>query len=257
MKLKDMKLEDLYFENEHLEELSEGWRKYIIMNDEPHFQPGVFPNARRIKACRAIPEIGIYPGDVGGYIDGDHNLSHDGACWVFDSAVVAGNASVTHDSVVRGFSEVSGEVRVRGNVSIEGFCRINGDAWISSYDFRKKGVLVIDDRSLISGDAFINDVHDFKTIRHPAGFISGWKTHKLGIQWYYHDILFTTTEELLDTISKTANGNVDYIAKLYAAVLTIQDHLQSKPAITIQTRKTSWVGKALESAGGFLRSKVS
>ena len=60
---------------------------------------------RRIRAVRAFG--GVQAGEVGGWIEKEGNLSHEGMCWVYDSAWVYGSARV-YDS-----AWVSGEARVQ------------------------------------------------------------------------------------------------------------------------------------------------
>lgn len=46
----------------------------------------------RIKALRDFGNV--KKGDIGGYIEKEANLSHDGDCWVYDNAQVCGDALV-------------------------------------------------------------------------------------------------------------------------------------------------------------------
>ena len=41
---------------------------------------------KRVKALRDFADI--RKGDVGGFVDGEHNLSHEGNCWIYDCAEV-------------------------------------------------------------------------------------------------------------------------------------------------------------------------
>ena len=57
---------------------------------------------RRIKAIVAIGST-VVPGDIGGWIESENNLSVSGDAWVSDNAWVSGNASVS------GYASVSGD----------------------------------------------------------------------------------------------------------------------------------------------------
>jgi len=59
----------------------------------------------RIKALRSFSDVDR--GDLGGYIESESNLSHNGKCWLFDNAWVYGNAVVTGNDRVSGYAEVS------------------------------------------------------------------------------------------------------------------------------------------------------
>ena len=102
----------------------------------------------RIKALRDIPRHGVKAGDLGGWIAGDWNLSHDGDCWVKDKAIVEGDALVTGDAIVKrnawvaqnaiisdsatvgGKTTVSGYVRIFENATVEGLIEVYGCAKI-------------------------------------------------------------------------------------------------------------------------------
>lgn len=67
---------------------------------------------RRIKALRDFGDVEA--GDLGGYIETESNLSHDGDAWVSGDARVSGNA------------------RVYGNAWVSGNACVYGNAWVSS-----------------------------------------------------------------------------------------------------------------------------
>ena len=80
-------------------------------------------------------------GDLGGYIEGYHNLSQKGTCWIFNNAKVYGNAKIEDDAVVTGGAEVYGNARVRDNAVIS-------DSATEIY-----GNAIIDDNAKVSGDS--------------------------------------------------------------------------------------------------------
>jgi carbonic anhydrase/acetyltransferase-like protein (isoleucine patch superfamily) len=94
----------------------------------------------RIKAVRNFANI--KKGDLGGYIESEQNLSHEGNCWVADNAVVHGNAEVKDNAVVKGNAEICGNAKVYqnalvcdnaficGNAEIYGFAQIRGRSYI-------------------------------------------------------------------------------------------------------------------------------
>ena len=67
----------------------------------------------RIRALRSFGDIKA--GDLGGFIENERNLSHEGNAWVGDNAKVGGNA------------KVSGNDRVGGNARVGGDGLINSD----------------------------------------------------------------------------------------------------------------------------------
>ena len=108
-------------------------KKYILLeNDTITMYNGV--TLYRIKAIRDFGKVKA--GDLGGYIKGEHNLSHEGTCWVSDNAQVCNDAKVLEDAqiygsaCVHGFAYVYGNARVYGNAEVHGDSHVYGNAQI-------------------------------------------------------------------------------------------------------------------------------
>jgi hypothetical protein len=72
----------------------------------------VLAGARRLFRIRAVRDFGdVRRGDLGGYIESEAHLSHDGNCWVYDVAQVYGPGAA-----VRGNARVRGQAWVLGCV---------------------------------------------------------------------------------------------------------------------------------------------
>ena len=80
----------------------------------------------RIKAVRDFEFIKA--GELGGYIEKEENLSHEGNCWVSNDAAVYGNARVFDDAWVYGAAEIRDYAWVYGNAKIYGDAKIYGAA---------------------------------------------------------------------------------------------------------------------------------
>lgn len=102
----------------------------------------------RIKACVDFVTISgeeVHTGDLGGFIETENNLSHDGKAWVgndvrvwgdacvYDNAEVYGNARVFGDAWVFGNARIRDDVWVRGNAKVCENARILGHAKVSDY----------------------------------------------------------------------------------------------------------------------------
>lgn len=110
-------------------------------------------------------------GVLGGWIQSEENLSHEGNCWVgdnavvYENAIVEGNAQVLEtadvhgqahiydDAVLYGSCSVSGTAKVRGNAKLYETCIVIGNAGIYS------GALVhgnasIMEEACISGEVY-------------------------------------------------------------------------------------------------------
>ena len=86
---------------------------------------------------RALRDFGsVKAGDLGGYIQSESNLSHEGNAWVHDSAKVFGNVVVSGDALVYGNAWVYGNALVFGNAQVFsnaivfGNSQVFGDAWV-------------------------------------------------------------------------------------------------------------------------------
>ena len=74
----------------------------------------------RIRATVAFGIVEV--GDLGGWIEKEENLSHEGKAWVCGDAEVWGNAKVCGDA------EVCGDAKVWGNAKVCGDAKVWGDA---------------------------------------------------------------------------------------------------------------------------------
>ena len=85
----------------------------------------------RIRAVRDIPEYEIKSGDMGGWLETEKNLSHNGSAWVADSAVVMDEARVTGAARVTGNALVMDSARVMGKALVTDSARVMGKAMVT------------------------------------------------------------------------------------------------------------------------------
>ncbi len=98
-------------------------KKYSLTNDKK--------NIDRHTVYRIIAEKdfnGIKKGTLGGYVESDNNLSHDGKCWIYDNAKVFGDACIHDNAKVCGNSQVYGNASIRGNAKVYGNVCIHDNA---------------------------------------------------------------------------------------------------------------------------------
>jgi carbonic anhydrase/acetyltransferase-like protein (isoleucine patch superfamily) len=117
-----------------------------------------------IEALRGFADVSL--GDIGGFIETEDNLSHEGDCWIYDSAQVHGKARVDRDAQIKdqavvrdnakvtdsavvagqaevfqnammydhahvdGMSTVYGNAQIFGNAKIIGHSKVHDDAWV-------------------------------------------------------------------------------------------------------------------------------
>ena len=126
---------------------------------------------RTLYQIRALKDFGsVKKGDLGGYIESEKNLSHDGNCWIsgnarvygdakiYENAYVSKNAQVSGNARVYGDAEVYGNAWVYGNVQVFENARIYGDAQVydNAYVFgsaQVSGNVHVSGNAHVSGDA--------------------------------------------------------------------------------------------------------
>lgn len=122
---------------------------------------------------RALIDFGdVKKGNLGGYIQREENLSHEGNAWIYDeakvygSARVYGNACVSDESVVWGRAEVYGKAEVFENAEVSGHAKVYGNAMVYG-NAKVKDNAEVYGVSKVFGNAFVCDhvkVYDFGAI---------------------------------------------------------------------------------------------
>lgn len=94
----------------------------------------------------------ISDGALGGWIESECNLSHEGQCWVSDNALVFGDAWVSDNAEVSRNAQVSGDAWVFGNAQVSGDARVAGNAWVFG-DAQVAGDAWVAGNAQVFGDA--------------------------------------------------------------------------------------------------------
>ena len=80
---------------------------------------------KKLFRIKALVEFGnVKEGEIGGFVEKEENLSHDGNAWVYGDAWVYGNAKVSGNAKVCGDAEVCGNAWVCGNAKVCGDARV-------------------------------------------------------------------------------------------------------------------------------------
>ncbi len=99
-------------------------KKYTLdSTDTLHIGPKVLTRIRGAKGSE-------FEGMVGGYLENEQNLSHDGQAWVADLSRVWGEARVYGDAQIRGHAQIFGRAQVFGQSLVEGKAQVFGDAQV-------------------------------------------------------------------------------------------------------------------------------
>ena len=80
----------------------------------------------RIKALKDFGNV--KKSDIGGYVESENNLSQLGDCWIYDNAVVVGNARVRNNAQVCDNAIVRDDARVFANTQIYNDAVVMGNA---------------------------------------------------------------------------------------------------------------------------------
>lgn len=101
-------------------------KKYELTNDTIELEGCILS---RIRALRDFGDIKA--GELGGYIEKEENLSHDGNCWVKDNAKVYNFAKVLDDAEVKGNAILKYGAVVCNNACIKDDAILNGMSIVS------------------------------------------------------------------------------------------------------------------------------
>ena len=99
-------------------------KKYEILKDDYINYAGI--TLYRIKALKDFKNIKA--GELGGYVESEKNLSHEGECWIYEYAKVYEDAIVCENAKVFGEAEVFGDAKVYENVEVGGEAQVYEDA---------------------------------------------------------------------------------------------------------------------------------
>ena len=126
----------------------------------------------RIRACRdfeTITGLKVKAGDLGGFVETEENLLHDGLCWVYDNAKVCDNAQVWGNAKVCGNAVVYGNAKVYNAADIFGNAEVFGDAVVYGYAEVYNAAEIfgnarVSGSAKISGSAIIQTSQDYIAI---------------------------------------------------------------------------------------------
>lgn len=154
----------------------------------------------RIKALRDFS--GVKAGDLGGYIESEENLCHNGIAWVGGNAWVCGNARVCGNAQVYGGAWVYGSAQLSGNAKVYGNAQVCGKAQVYG-DVRVCG------DAQVSGEAEIKqecDCQCFIGVGRDLGTLTAYRT-KDGSVELTRGCFRGTIEEFRKASEKSHAGN--------------------------------------------------
>ena len=112
-------------------------RKYECINET------ITVGDKTLYRIKALKDFGdVKADDLGGFLENEDNLNHEGNCWISDNACVfgdayvsdnawvSGNARVYDDAIVFGEALICGDARVFGKAQVFGDARVFGNAYV-------------------------------------------------------------------------------------------------------------------------------
>lgn len=117
-------------------------KKYRLTGETNEIQLGGSTEKFKVYRIQALKELThfkrknpviIRPGDLGGWVESERNLSHTGESWIADEAVCFMNGRVEDDAYVAGTAAVFGNSLVKNTASVRGDAEIFDLAVISDY----------------------------------------------------------------------------------------------------------------------------
>lgn len=140
-----------------------------------------------IKALKDIPLHSVKAGDLGGRVEGEHNLSQEGDCWIEEGSMVRnqarveGNALVCNNSIIVNNSCISGNVivndcRVSGSSNIKDnavltYCAVLGKSHVRG-NARIQGICLLGDCDLYGDTVIIVPGHQRYSVTNIQGEIT-------------------------------------------------------------------------------------
>lgn len=73
----------------------------------------------QIRSLIAIPEHEVAIGTLGGFIEGEHNLSQESSCWIEEGSVVMGKATIKDGSIIHKGCVIKDKATIKGKSSLE------------------------------------------------------------------------------------------------------------------------------------------
>lgn len=108
----------------------------------------------------------VKKGDLGGYVEKEENLSHEGGCWIFEDAEVrdngrvegnariVGRSLVRDNAIVKGYSCLSSSAYAWGNAVLDGVTQMKGLVSIGG-NSRTNGYVSINGNSQVRGNSVL------------------------------------------------------------------------------------------------------
>lgn len=115
-------------------------KKYEILEDQ-----SIVVEGAKLYRIRALKDFFIVKaGELGGYIQHESNLSHEGYAWVYN------DAKVFYDAKVLENGRVIGDAVLSKGAKVKGFGCVKDDAVVTHYS-------IVEDEAVVAGEAIVDE----------------------------------------------------------------------------------------------------
>ena len=193
-------------------------RKYELLEDNYINYCG-----KALYRIKALRDFGyIKKGELGGYIQSENNLSHEGECWVYGNACIYDNARVYGNAFIYDNARVYGNAKICGNAKVYGNAKICGNACIYGHAKVYEGACIYENAkmhgyaeaygdSCICGNANIHGEAQIYRNAKVSGNININKGHIVGkVSMPYKDIFQYQCENRVLTAILTEDNKILY-----------------------------------------------
>ena len=203
-------------------------KKYELTKETETLADGTV--LHRIRALRDIPRFGVEAGELGGFIEGENNLSQDGDAWVSGKACVYGSACVSGKACVYGSACVSDNACVYGNAWVSGKACVYGNAWVSgkacvSDNAKVAGNACVSGNTCVSGDANVENGHDYFVAKNTWSSLR-WFTYTSSNKKWAVGCFYGTGDELI----KKAYADSELSGRCYEAIVHAVETIEAAKA---------------------------
>jgi len=171
----------------------------------------------RIKALKGFNNV--VKGQIGGFVENEHNLSHRGNAWVYDKAKVYNRARISQNAIICGKAQVYEKAQIYGRAKISENSKVYGNVEVNE-DAEIYESACVHGHTTVSGYAEIcgtAEVHG--TVRNEDIIISGYNEIIEGI-WTISPLIIDGLFYKVKTVSNTK-------IKIGCKVLTYTDWLKN------------------------------
>lgn len=119
-------------------------KKYELIDENVMYNGHKLYRIKSLKRFETINDDTIFPGELGGFIESESNLSHLGNCWVADNAIVCGGALIKDNALILANAKVKDNALILDNSIVTDNAIVSGTASVRN-------------DAVITGDSILND----------------------------------------------------------------------------------------------------